>query len=160
VYSTLIFSPAAQKEKIDWNSSMRSSRLRVARLSFLWSYEVFHCSILLRVVIVFRDIIYVIIILYLWHAYVEYLVWHKNRVWHVRTQFSQINPLHAHGRSQTILFSVGSHYTIDTKKHIYGIGCPSIIDTINLCLRWIKGSVVSYDLSQLISRKHLWCQLL
>jgi hypothetical protein len=30
VYSTLLFSPAAQKERMDWNSSTRSSRLRVA----------------------------------------------------------------------------------------------------------------------------------
>jgi hypothetical protein len=34
------------------------------QLPFLWSYEVFRCSILLRVIIVFRDITYVIIILY------------------------------------------------------------------------------------------------
>jgi hypothetical protein len=37
------------------------------RLSFLWCYGVFCCSVPLRVVIVFRDTIYVIIIiLYLW----------------------------------------------------------------------------------------------
>jgi hypothetical protein len=63
------------------------------RLPFLWSYGVFRSSILLRVIIVFRDITYVIIILYsshlviyehfwvvcveqliLGHAYGEYLV--------------------------------------------------------------------------------------
>jgi hypothetical protein len=37
------------------------------RLLFLWSYEVFRYSISLRVIIVFRDIIYIIIILYSWH---------------------------------------------------------------------------------------------
>jgi hypothetical protein len=38
------------------------------RLSFLWCYGVFRCSVLLRVVIVFRGIIYVIIIIrYSWH---------------------------------------------------------------------------------------------
>jgi hypothetical protein len=37
------------------------------RLSFLWSYAVFHCSVLLRVVIVFRDIIYEINIFYSWN---------------------------------------------------------------------------------------------
>jgi hypothetical protein len=37
------------------------------RLPFLLSYGVFHCSISLRVITVFRDITYVIIILYLWH---------------------------------------------------------------------------------------------
>jgi hypothetical protein len=37
------------------------------RLPFLWSHGVFHCSILLRVVIVFRDLTYVKIILYSWH---------------------------------------------------------------------------------------------
>jgi hypothetical protein len=34
------------------------------QLPFLWSYGVFRCSISMRVVIVFRDITYVIIILY------------------------------------------------------------------------------------------------
>jgi hypothetical protein len=37
------------------------------RLSFLWSYGAFCYSVPLRVIIVFRDITYVIIILYLWH---------------------------------------------------------------------------------------------
>jgi hypothetical protein len=37
------------------------------RLPFLWSYGVFRYSILLRVIIVFRDITYVINLLYLWH---------------------------------------------------------------------------------------------
>jgi hypothetical protein len=59
---------------------------------FLWHYGVFRCSVLLRVIIVFRDTTYVIIILYLYiwlsvillavcveqlilgHAYDEYLV--------------------------------------------------------------------------------------
>jgi hypothetical protein len=36
------------------------------RLPFLWSYGVFRCSVSLRVVIVFRDITYVISILYSW----------------------------------------------------------------------------------------------
>jgi hypothetical protein len=72
----------------------------LSRLSFLWSYEVFRCFISLRVIIVFRDIIYVIIILYLWYLIVcehfwPYVwnnwswvmhtmstwFWHKNRVW-------------------------------------------------------------------------------
>jgi hypothetical protein len=34
------------------------------RLSFLWCYGVFRCSIPLRVVLVFKDIIYIIIIFY------------------------------------------------------------------------------------------------
>jgi hypothetical protein len=34
------------------------------RLPFLWSYGVFSYSVSLRVVVVFRDITYVIIILY------------------------------------------------------------------------------------------------
>jgi hypothetical protein len=33
-------------------------------LPFLWSYEIFHCSVSLIVIIFFRDITYVIIILY------------------------------------------------------------------------------------------------
>jgi hypothetical protein len=36
----------------------------LVRLSFLWCYWVFRCSVPLRVIIVFRDTIYVIIILY------------------------------------------------------------------------------------------------
>jgi hypothetical protein len=64
-YFPLLLKPAAQKEKMDWNSLTRSSRLRVARLPFLWSSRVFHYSISLRVIIVFRDITYAIIILYL-----------------------------------------------------------------------------------------------
>jgi hypothetical protein len=70
-------------------------------LSFLWSYGVFRCSVSLRVILVFRDIIYVIIVLYSWHLIirehflsvcVKQLIlgihtmstwfWHKNRVWH------------------------------------------------------------------------------
>jgi hypothetical protein len=70
------------------------------RLSFLWCHWVFFCSVLLRVIIVFRDITYVIIILYSWHliickhfwlymrnnwSWVMHMMstcfWHKNRVW-------------------------------------------------------------------------------
>jgi hypothetical protein len=64
-YFPLLLKPAAQKEKMDWNSSTRSSRLRVAQLPFLWCYGVFRCSVSLRVILVFKDIIYVIIILYI-----------------------------------------------------------------------------------------------
>jgi hypothetical protein len=34
------------------------------QLPFLWGYGVFHCSVLVRVILVFKDNIYVIIILY------------------------------------------------------------------------------------------------
>jgi hypothetical protein len=38
------------------------------RLSFMWCYGVFRCSIPLRVVVVFRETIYVVIIIcYSWH---------------------------------------------------------------------------------------------
>jgi hypothetical protein len=59
-YFPLLLNPAAYKEKMDWNSSMRSSRLRVALVAVpvvLWSLP-------LIVILVFRDLIYVIIILY------------------------------------------------------------------------------------------------
>jgi hypothetical protein len=75
------------------------------RLLFLWSYGVFHCSILLRVVIVFKDITYVIILLYSWYLVIyehfwPYVwnnwswimhtmntwFWHKNRVWHTTNE--------------------------------------------------------------------------
>jgi hypothetical protein len=63
-YFPLLLKPVAQKEMKDWNSSMRSSRLRVALgCPFLWCYGVFRYSVLLRVILVFKDIIYVIIIL-------------------------------------------------------------------------------------------------
>jgi hypothetical protein len=65
-YFPLLLKLAAQKEMIDWNPSTRSSRLCVAPgCPFLWCYGVFRCSILLRVILVFKDIIYVIIILYI-----------------------------------------------------------------------------------------------
>jgi hypothetical protein len=60
-YFPLLLKPAAQKERMDWNSSTRSSRLRVALIVVpvvLWSLS-------LRIIIVIRDTIYVIIILYL-----------------------------------------------------------------------------------------------
>jgi hypothetical protein len=72
----------------------------LSRLSFLCNYGVFHCSVSLRVIIIFRDITYVIIILYSWHlvickhfcpyvwnnwSWVMHTMstwfWHKNRAW-------------------------------------------------------------------------------
>jgi hypothetical protein len=49
-----------------WTGILRQGVLGyvLPRLPFLWSYGVFRCSVSLRVVIVFRDITYVIIILY------------------------------------------------------------------------------------------------
>jgi hypothetical protein len=44
-YSPLLLKPAAQKEKMGWNSSMRSSRLCVAPVvvpMVLWSLPLFH----------------------------------------------------------------------------------------------------------------------
>jgi hypothetical protein len=38
-YFPLLLKLAAQKEKIDWNSLMSSSRLHVAMVSFLWCME-------------------------------------------------------------------------------------------------------------------------
>jgi hypothetical protein len=70
------------------------------RLSFLWCYGVFRCSIPMRIIIVFRDTIYVITILYSWQLVIcehfwPYVwndwswvlhtmstwFWHINRVW-------------------------------------------------------------------------------
>jgi hypothetical protein len=64
-YFSLLSKPAAQKEKMDWNFSMMSSGYVLPRLLFLWCYGVFRCSVLLRVILVIKDIIYVIIILYI-----------------------------------------------------------------------------------------------
>jgi hypothetical protein len=66
-YFPLILKPAAQKKKMHWNSSIRSSRLCAALVAVpaeLWSVPLFH---FVRVVVVLRDNIYVIIILYSWH---------------------------------------------------------------------------------------------
>jgi hypothetical protein len=44
-YFLLLLKPAAQKEKMDWNSLTRSSRLRVAPIAIpveLWSLPLFH----------------------------------------------------------------------------------------------------------------------
>jgi hypothetical protein len=46
-YFPLLLKPAAQKESMDWNSSMRSSGLRVAPVVVpvvLWSLLLFHSS--------------------------------------------------------------------------------------------------------------------
>jgi hypothetical protein len=65
-YFPLLLNPAAQKEMMDWNSSMMSSRLRVAPgCPFPWCDGVFHCSVPLRVNLVNKDNICVIIILYI-----------------------------------------------------------------------------------------------
>jgi hypothetical protein len=51
---------------MDWNSLMRSSRLHVALgCPFLWCDGVFRCSVPLRVVLVNKENISVIIILYI-----------------------------------------------------------------------------------------------
>jgi hypothetical protein len=89
--------------RMGWTGIARRGVLgyMMPRLSFLWCYGVFRCSILLRVIIVFRDTIYVIIIiLYSWHLVIcehfwPYVwnnwswamhtmstrFWYKNRVW-------------------------------------------------------------------------------
>jgi hypothetical protein len=46
-YFPLLLKPAAQKEMMDWNSSMRSSMLRVAPVVVpvvLWSFPLFHSA--------------------------------------------------------------------------------------------------------------------
>jgi hypothetical protein len=48
---------------MNWNSSTRSSRLRVAPVVVPVVYGVFRCSIPLKVIIVIRDTIYIIIII-------------------------------------------------------------------------------------------------
>jgi hypothetical protein len=81
VYSTLLFFLCYS------NLLLRRGRLTrilsrgilgyvLPRLPFPWSHEVFHCSVSLWVVIAFRDIIYIIILFYLWHLIIceQYLV--------------------------------------------------------------------------------------
>jgi hypothetical protein len=73
VYSTLLFFPCYSNlllRRRGWTGILRWGVLGyiLPRLSFPWCYGVFRCSVLLRVIIVFRDTIYVIIIiLYSWH---------------------------------------------------------------------------------------------
>jgi hypothetical protein len=105
VYSTLLFSSCYSNlllRRRGWAGILRRWVLGyvLPRLSFLWCYGVFRCSVPLRVIIVFRDTIYVIIILYSWHLVIyehfwSYVwnnwswvmhtmstwFWHKNQVW-------------------------------------------------------------------------------
>jgi hypothetical protein len=81
------------------------------RLSFFWCYGVFLCSIPLRVILVFRDIIHVIIIVYSWHLVIcehfwSYVwnnwswimhtmstwFWRKNRIWQTWMKGSTFQP--------------------------------------------------------------------
>jgi hypothetical protein len=92
-----------------WNGILRWGVISyvLPRLLFLWSYGVFRYFASLRIIIVFRDTIYVIIILYSWHVVIcehfwSYMwnnwfwvmhtvstwFWHKNRVWHSITYSS------------------------------------------------------------------------
>jgi hypothetical protein len=46
-YFPLLLKPAAQKEKMDWNSSMRSSRLHISLVAIpvvLWSLPLFYLA--------------------------------------------------------------------------------------------------------------------
>jgi hypothetical protein len=106
-------------------------------LSFLWSYGVFRCSVSLRVIIVFRDIIYVIIILYSWHLVIcEYFwpyvwnnwswimhtmstwFWQKNRVRHeiYRARKQKIQPPQAQIQ-RPITTPARSNLQHNRKKH-------------------------------------------
>jgi hypothetical protein len=60
-YFPLLLKPAAQKEKVEWNFLMRSSRC----------YGVFRYSVSLGVDLVFKDINYVIIILYIYDIWLS-----------------------------------------------------------------------------------------
>jgi hypothetical protein len=95
------------------------------QLPFPWCYAVFRCSVPLRVVIVFRDTIYVIIIiLYSWHLVIcEYFwpyvwnnwswvmhtmstwFWHKNWVWHHHPS-SISGHIIVHGKKIKIIYLV------------------------------------------------------
>jgi hypothetical protein len=56
-------------QRLRWTGILRRGVLGYVspQTPFLWSYGVFCYSVLLRVILVFRDIIFVIIILYSWH---------------------------------------------------------------------------------------------
>jgi hypothetical protein len=64
-YFSLLLKPAAQKMKMVWNSSTRSSRLALSRLHIPVDYGAFRCSPSVRESFsLLKYIIYVIIILY------------------------------------------------------------------------------------------------
>jgi hypothetical protein len=110
VYSTLLFSPCYSNmllRRRGWTGILQWGVLGyvLPRLSFLWCYGVFRYFVPLRVIIVFGDTIYVILILYSWHldicehfwpyvwnnwCWVMHAMstwfWHKNRVWHWRSK--------------------------------------------------------------------------
>jgi hypothetical protein len=79
MYSTLLFSPAINLllRRRKWSKILRWGVLGyvLPRLPLLWSYGVFRCSISLRVIIVFKDITYLIIILYSWHLVIYEHFW-------------------------------------------------------------------------------------
>jgi hypothetical protein len=65
VYSTLIFSLATQTCCSEGEDGLEFFDKEFYALPFLWCYGVFHCYISLRVILIFKDIIYVIIIFYI-----------------------------------------------------------------------------------------------
>jgi hypothetical protein len=74
------------------------------RLSFMWSYGVFRYSISLRVIIVFRDIIYVIIIPYSWHLVICDYFWpyvSNNWSWVMHTMSTWFWHKNGYDRSDT-----------------------------------------------------------
>jgi hypothetical protein len=105
VYSTLLFFPCYSNPLLRrwrWIRILRQGVLGyvLPQLPFLWCCGVFCYSVSLRVILAFRDIIYVIIILYSWHlinyehfwscvwnnwSWVMHTMstwfWHTNQVW-------------------------------------------------------------------------------
>jgi hypothetical protein len=81
VYSTLLFFPCYSNQLLRRRGCTKILRRGVLGyvlpwLSFLWCYGVFRCSVPLRVIIVFRDTIYVIIIiLYSWQLIIYEPFW-------------------------------------------------------------------------------------
>jgi hypothetical protein len=74
VYSTLLFFPCysnLQLRRRRWTEILRRGVLGYASpwLSFLWCYGVFRYSISQRVILVFKYIIYIIIILYIYNIW-------------------------------------------------------------------------------------------
>jgi hypothetical protein len=157
-YFPLLLKLAAHKEKVDWNSLTRSFRLHVIQLPFLWSYGVFHCFVLFWVILVFRDIICVIIVLYSCYLVicehflsvcVEQLIpgiytmstwfWHKNRVWQKWYQ-SRVN--HRSASLDRKVLSLVLFWIF--AKIIYSILSPLFSDLQNLILMVISSCLVHF----------------
>jgi hypothetical protein len=121
------------------------------QLLFLWSYGVFRYSISLRVIVVFRDIIYVINILYSWHLVIcgHFLsVCVEQLILGIHTMSTCFCLQNWVWQPTTL-----EHSWVEIGKHLYGLHCGSLSH-----LAWVRlymGNCGSFDeISSLHTRWH------